>query len=321
VDGGDGDDAGVDGGDGADAGQIVDAGPPFPGVVEQLPDGSLAVSEIGPALVVDCVADAGGCEDVDDDGLVDAWEDLLLDALRPIVRLAPEEPLLDDSAFVLALVGRVFPVSTAPLVVRAFVMIGYSEDYGSCGLTAHPGDSERIAVELAALDDDTIAITRYYTAAHEGTVTDHGRVYEGAALAGELVHEPDANGQLRVVLWPSERKHATYGNPTLCEEAFLLPCLAETCASLVDGADRVPSVVNAGEDDARRTDALDDLGFVGDSAWGEQDFCGGLGGVGCSAPVRDKLVNDPFGPYVAVDAGVVDAGFADAGEVPLDSGG
>jgi hypothetical protein len=33
---------------------------------------------------------------------------------------------------------------------------------------------------------------------------------------------------------------------------------------------------------------------TGDSAWAEQNFCGGLGGTECSSPVRDKRIADPF---------------------------
>ena len=52
--------------------------------------------------------------------------------------------------------------------------------------------------------------------------------------------------------------------------------------------------VNAGEESAPRVSDLSSLGFPGDDAWAAQDFCGGLGGSGCSAAVRDKLLADPF---------------------------
>ena len=44
------------------------------------------------------------------------------------------------------------------------------------------------------------------------------------------------------------------------------------------------------------TSFLTAIGFPGDDAWAMQDFCGGLGGTGCSSAVRDKLLVDPFGP-------------------------
>jgi hypothetical protein len=51
---------------------------------------------------------------------------------------------------------------------------------------------------------------------------------------------------------------------------------------------------NAGELAAPRISDLTELGFPGDDAWTDADFCGGLGGTGCSSPVRAKLLVDPF---------------------------
>ena len=58
--------------------------------------------------------------------------------------------------------------------------------------------------------------------------------------------------------------------------------------------DRLPPFVHAGEEATPIVDDLTDLGFDGDSAWADQPFCGGLGPNGCSSPVREKLLVDPF---------------------------
>ena len=87
-----------------------------------------------------------------------------------------------------------------------------------------------------------------------------------------------------------------------CETASFVPCVEEDCAP--DGVDPaelpaytvVAPVANAGEELAPRLTDLAPVGFPGDDAWAAQDFCGGLGAglFGCSAPVRDKLLVDPF---------------------------
>lgn len=239
------------------------------------------------------------CDDIDLDGLVDAWEDLVLDRLRPLQRLDEQESLVADPSFVLGDVGRVAPVAGH---VRVFLMLGYTRDFGSCGgISGHSGDSERVALDL--LPDDArgpggAVVVGAYTAAHENTATDHGQVFTGAAL-GQLVYTPDPDsGKPRWVVFPSADKHATYATIAICEGVSVIPCLDEDCGpdDIADPAlyDRLPPIVNAGEEAAPRVTELSVVGFPGDDAWAMQDFCGGLGGTGCTSPVREKLLVDPF---------------------------
>ncbi|MBI4820633.1 MAG: hypothetical protein HY791_30495 [Deltaproteobacteria bacterium] len=275
-------------------GSELDSGPSDRGpgpLSEALPSGGIRIRGMSTPLT----RDATTASDFDEDGLTDSFEAELLEALRPVLVIAPMDPALTDGSAI-QLVGRVFAASSDPLVVRALVMIGWREDYGSCGLTAHHGDSERFAVELTASAAKDLEITRIYTAAHEGTVTDRGRLFEGPGLAETVVGSDPSSGTVRLWLFPSERKHATYASVALCEGAFVLPCLRETCADESTGVLVVPPVTNAGEDTHRQLDALDALGFPGETAWGTADFCGGLGGSGCASPVRDKLMSDPFEP-------------------------
>lgn len=265
-----------------------------------LVDGVLALECNLPAALAACLELAGApCEDADGDGLTDAWEDLALERLRPLRRLDEAESLVDDSDAVLGDVGRVFGVGDR---VRLFVMLGYSTDYGSCGgFTGHNGDSERVALDLAAYPaggPGGVIVAQAYTAAHEGTINDHSRVF-GTDELDLLTHGVDADsGEPRWVVFPSADKHGTYANVEICEGISVVPCIDEDCSP--DGVDdpaafdRLPPVVNAGEPTSPRVTSLDALGFVGDDAWAEQEFCGGLGGDACSAPVRDKLVVDPF---------------------------
>jgi len=260
-----------------------------------------------PAHVTDCDASALeglDCADLDADGLVDQWEDALLDRLRPLQRFDEVEPLIDDSTAVLADVGRVFVASEVPFVVRAFIMLGYSQDYGSecLGVSGHNGDSERVAAELTALDGEAGAfeVSRWYTAAHEGTVNDHSQVFAGSSTELEFVDElHGALPEPRWVVFPSERKHGTYANVAICEAvAPFVPCVDEDCAPDNVAApslfDRLPAIANAGEQAAPRLDDLSSLGFSGDYAWVDQPFCGGLARGMCSSSVLEKLTLDPF---------------------------
>jgi hypothetical protein len=141
-------------------------------------------------------------------------------------------------------------------------------------------------------------MTSAYTAAHEATINDHGRVFTGDDLA-LLVFGPDpATSEPRWVVFPSADKHATYASVEICEGISMIPCFDEDCGP--DGVrdpaayDLLPAFVNAGEDGSPIVDDLTDVGFPGDFAWTDQDFCGGTGGSNCSASVREKLLVDPF---------------------------
>jgi len=265
----------------------------------RLVDGRLAFACNLPGAKADCDAVAGApCADVDLDGLTDEWEDLLLAALRPVRRMDESEMMFADPTAVVGDVGRVATVGDH---VHVYVMLGYHVDYGSCGFTSHNGDSERVVL-------DTIAdpaggpggaiVVGAYTAAHENTETDHGRVFTGSAL-DQLVFTVDLQtNDPRWVVYPSANKHATYATVAICEGISPLPCFDEDCApdDVDDPAmfDVLPAFVNAGEEAAPRVTELSALGFPGEQAWAMQDFCGGLGGTGCSSPVRDKLMVDPF---------------------------
>jgi hypothetical protein len=239
------------------------------------------------------------CEDVDEDGLTDAWEDLLLAGVRPLRRMDEGEMLIGDPAAAIGDVGRVVAVDDH---FRVYIMLGYHIDYGSCGFTDHKGDSERVALDLIGDPDGGpggALVVGAYTAAHENTETDHGKVFQGTDL-DQLVYTPDPETtDPRWVVFPSRNKHATYATITICENISAIPCLDEDCApdDVDDPAmfDLLPEKwVNAGEEAAPRVTELSVVGFPGDQAWAEQDFCGGLGEPGCTSPVREKLTVDPF---------------------------
>ncbi|MBP6629980.1 MAG: hypothetical protein KBG28_17490 [Kofleriaceae bacterium] len=244
------------------------------------------------------------CGDADGDGLVDAWEDLVLDRFRPAQILDEAESAVGEVGAVLGNVGRVAPVarSSATTDVVVFIMLGYSRDYGVCGATEHDGDSERVALHLVTPTGGgpgDVELTAAYTAGHEGEANDQSVLFAGADL-GRLEFATDpARGEPRWQVFPSQNKHATYGSISLCESVSVVPCFDEDCGP--DGVtdpspfQRLPDLVNAGEPTQPRVDDLSVIGFPGESAWAERDFCGGRPGPSCSSPVRDKLVRDPFG--------------------------
>jgi hypothetical protein len=250
-----------------------------------------------PRTVAACEAiPSAPCDDLDGDDLVDAWEEVALDRLRPIVVLDEDEPLVNDPTAVVGLVGRVTPVGQ---FIHMYMMLGYSKDYGSCGgFTGHNGDSERVALKLEQApggDLGDVVVNAAFTTGHEGTSNDQSRIFEGVNLA-LLSFSMDVEPRWEV--FSSASKHATYGTKMLCEDVSIIPCFDEDCApdNVANPAlyRRLFAFVNAGEPATPLVNDLGPLGFVGETAWGNQDFCGGLGGSGCSAPVRDKLTNDPF---------------------------
>jgi hypothetical protein len=255
-----------------------------------------------PRLVADCrrlTATPAICDDQDADGLVDAWELLVLARLGPVVRLDAEEPLLSEPGFAVALVGRVAPAAER---VRAFMALLYTRDYGSCGgVTAHHGDAERVVLELEPLADGSagdVRVRRAYTAAHEDRATQHNRSFEGGELAA-LVIEPDpATREPRWIVYSSRAKHATYASPAICESRSRLPCLREHCSRDEIAAparyDLLFPVANAGEPDRPIVTDLGPCGFPGEDAWADRPFCGALGGQACGGSVRSKLLQSPF---------------------------
>lgn len=279
------------------------APPPFTWVtaVERHGD-TVALRTNLPRSQADCLAltEVGApCGDADGDTLVDAWEALVLDRLRPAVALDEEEPFVTDPGAVLRMIGRVTPAYDGNVRVR--IVIAWSRDYGRCAVTAHDGDSERVALDLAPLPEGPgdVAVARTYTAAHEDTITDHGRVWAGPALAELSFPADPVSGEPRWLVFASDGKHATYGSIDACESAEWAPCLEEDCGA--DGVDRaaflrLPPIDDAGEPDAPALGDLSLLGFPGDHAWLDQPFCGGAGGSNCTASIREKLLDDPFPP-------------------------
>jgi hypothetical protein len=264
-------------------------------------DGALELATDLPSAPGDCRAShpAALCADRDHDGLTDEWEDVLLDRLRPFVRIDAGDPLRIDGEGVVGSIGRVVRALdsiTGDPRIRVFLVLGYSRDYGRCTFGSHRGDSERVALDLAPLPGQTgsVRVVGAYTAGHEGTINDSSQRFRGAGLSLlEYARDP-VSGEARWAVYSSRSKHATYATPGLCEsnDSWLF-CGDEDCAagrSIDPPNELLMSVVNAGEPGATVVEE-----FMGESVWQDLPFCGGLdGSEPCASPIVEKLLLDPF---------------------------
>jgi len=265
----------------------------------RLADGALLSFDTNlPSDLQDCLSmevRGAPCIDVDEDGLTDTWEDLLLLHFRPLVRLDEDEPFVEDPEAVLVQLGRVTPASSGALFVP--IVLAWSQDYGRCGVSAHHGDSERVALQVLRTSSTAATIHAVYTAAHEGEVTDQGAIWTEDTLG--MLEQASAHDGLHWIVYVSEGKHASYGTAEACEAASLVPCIEEDCApdGVTDTApfDRLPDIWNMGEPAHPLWTDLAELGLPGEDPWVEQRFCGGLDRTdACSSPLVEKLIESPF---------------------------
>jgi hypothetical protein len=266
----------------------------------ELVDAVMAIRTNLPAWAEACAAlplREAPCADEDGDGLTDAWEALVLERMSPLLRLDEKEPYLDDAQAATAIIGRVAPVGDDILISLALL---YTRDYGKCGFTAHPGDSESAALHLSTDGEaGDYRLTGAFTAAHQDESNDQSRTYTGNALA-QFLYVADAFTDMpRWVVFSAVAKHATYATASTCEAVNkYIPCVREDCSP--DGVpnpgdyDLRPPVANAGELEAPLLTALDVFGFPGEDAWADQTFCGGIRQDGCAPGVRKRLLFNPF---------------------------
>jgi hypothetical protein len=259
--------------------------------------GQLSISTTLPAEA------SPGPDDRDEDGLSDAWEDSILDRLRPVIHLADSEPMLEDLQGRVEFMGRLTR-GPEPGSYRAFVGIGWEIDYGRCSVAGHRGDVERVVYALEEDGPGLLRVVAVYTAGHEYTSFDSSTVFGEADLGElELVIDP-VTTQPRLAVYSSSGKHATYASRSRCERSDF-PCAREDCES---GEDLLllPELENVGEPDSTGAgcqDPLDDrfpeCSGLERFAWEGRPFCGfayiSYGDAGnCAPPAREKLVKDPF---------------------------
>jgi hypothetical protein len=239
-------------------------------------------------------ASCADCSDRDGDGLADEWEAALLERVRPVVRFDRSEPLFCDPESFLGAVGRVVR-GPEPGHFRAFVALFYTYDYGRCTVSRHRGDVERVVLDLIEAGPTELEVVAAYTAAHEYTPFDGGRVFQGGDLA-DLELRPDVrSNEPRWVVYASSGKHATYATPVLCAAHSGFACTGEDCADGEAHRELVFPIANAGEPSEPLS--IDLFGILEVDPWTPEPFCPawGIDRTPCGpGAIRDKLVRDPF---------------------------
>jgi hypothetical protein len=221
--------------------------------------------------------------DFDRDSLNDSLEDQLAQSFFPQLWFDSGEDCTAPASASQpgTVLARVRPHPDDPDRIAITYVTLYREDCGGIfGITKHPGDLEPFAITLAVNPScpKGYGIVQAKSVAHAGTATETvdrlpinnicswGPIYAAKNKHGvyfSLV-SCDAGG-----LWGSDH----------CGQSFSLPWL----------------VHNAGEPNAIRLDDLSGVGFPGEFAWQDQNFCGGQGRISdCPGAIREKLDSEVF---------------------------
>ncbi len=231
-------------------------------------------------------------EDLDGDGLGDAFEQALLDRFLPRFHLSrgecAEKPALfapgEEEPRVLAMdgviYGQAFPVRSGE---EEWIELHYYHLWAKdCGRWGHPLDAEHVSTLLGApsLHSPPSAwrALYWYAAAHEDTVCD---VSHGARA--ELLGAEDRGARI----WVSKAKHASY----LAHERCKFGCGGDECKDPREMA--VPRVVNLGEPGRPLNGSL----FVSSARWPLAEKLGS----DFTDAVRRQLASAPANRIVSIN--------------------
>lgn len=176
-----------------------------------------------PARVADCQGMV--CPDVDEDGLLDAWENLILHFSRPTWIFDENEDLFSAPRHDVAVFSSVRPSagivrgdgSFTPTAVRAVHYLAQSRDFGApvLGAGGHVGDVSQAAVELrleqGAGDASRAVLSRLFTRGHTG-VRRANQTYDVPDAAVEM--EPSDQSPR---VYVEEDKHGTWWSVLACD--------------------------------------------------------------------------------------------------------
>lgn len=226
----------------------------------------------------------------DGDGLDDALEDAVAAHFFPWVWFDSGEdggctdPATDTNPG--TAVARVRPHPADPSKIAITYTILYRRDCGDWWGGGHNGDVEPFTLTLAPNAACTYGYGAFAlkTIAHEGTTFEHvdqrrlGNTCDWGRLAG---------GSPQVArIYSAENKHGNYADVGTCEDGALGN---DHCS---ESFTREYTVVNAGEDGARRVDELSGYQFPDEYAWSPVPFSGSLGHSSDAGAIRDKLLDD-----------------------------
>lgn len=238
-------------------------------------------------------------KDCDGDGVLQEFENAVLERLNPKIELDEEESWLKNrDVDKVVNFGRVtvYPSRDYPKYLLVHFAVTWSRDYGRATLpgrgpgideynkiiaTKHNGDVERITQAWEIIDNRTAELKWVYLSAH-GDETRHSGIWNAkgeSCNTGKVKLGPDQKlcstlqfEDGRVKIQASEGKHALYPTAQLCEDVRLVATIGEDCGG---GGTHIFPVYNAGEPDERYR-LMDDVGhiFPGEKIWSAQEFCG-----------------------------------------------
>ncbi|MRR15817.1 MAG: hypothetical protein EG826_05110 [Deltaproteobacteria bacterium] len=245
-----------------------------------------------PFLVAKC-----GPGDSDCDGVLQEFEDAVLQRLNPKFELDEDEPWLRNRSVDKAVnFGRVtvYPSREDPKYLLVNFAVTWSRDYGRDTLPGrgpyidyynkviaikHNGDVERITEAWEIVDNRTARLKWVYMSAHSGESL-HSGVWSAQGEScnpGKVKLAVDQNlcarvqfEDNRVKVQASEGKHAIYPTVKVCEDVRLVATIGEDCGG---GGTHLFSVYNAGEPDHPLMDDINAI-FPGEKIWTATDFCG-----------------------------------------------
>ena len=226
--------------------------------------------------------------DGDGDGLDDGLEDAVAANFFPWVWFDSGEDCTApaDGAAPGTAVARVRPHPADPAKIAITYAILFRQDCGDWWGGGHHGDVEPFTLTLAPNPACPYGFGAFSlkTIGHTGTAFEHvdqrwlGNACDWGRLAG---------GSPQVArIYSAENKHANYAALDSCEDGALGN---DHCS---ESFTREFTVVNAGEDHARRVDELSAHLFPDEYAWTAVAFSGSLGHSSDAGLIRDKFLDD-----------------------------
>jgi len=267
---------------GAQAGAQAGAPPPPPQPTAQiettvrLAGGSLELETNLPAFAMGCDPSALmdlSCDDLDEDGLVDAWEEALLEHFRPALRFHPEEPLLSGPSAPIIQLGRVSVRTTSPLEVNLNIVTLFPNSESICFVPSRSGDLELSMLKVTQVDNDVYRVT--------GTRLPPTRLISSARYTDRTTEVLSSGGGAgpRWLLYSLRKQHTLFESESSCVNSTRFVCEGH-CSSdrstQLGVHDRLPPITHVGERSRPLINELDTLGYPEERAWDEGVFCGGM---------------------------------------------
>jgi len=257
-----------------------------------------------PARVIFCDAslfDGLSCDDADEDGLVDQWEDELLEALKPTLRFHPDEQLLRESNTTMLQLGRVSVRTLTPLSLDIRVVTALSQVRAACLWENNPGDLELTYIQVSELEPGRLALDRMIFSEHSSDFDNWFDTVTTAQIPNLTTVTEAGSGLLRWIAYSFKGKHTLFQSPERCQSIISISACRRYCPSDVSQAttqfDLSLEILNAGEPSRARVTDLAPYGFAGEQVWSDERFCGGDEGARDSRcfrkSIQELLTSDP----------------------------